>query len=225
MLIRHLLADLRTHISVCYEIILTINIPEDESFAAEFSDLPIRILRNKHPKGFGANHNAAFQIANTSFFVVVNPDIRLDGLKIELLLEQLKTSDVGIAAPVVYSSNGQLQDSARIFPSVGRLILRQLANHTKPDYLPRNDAFNVDWVGGMFMAFRSATYHEINGFDERYFMYFEDVDLCKRLHDRGYKVMLVPAARVIHDAQRASRRKLRHLIWHMSSALRFLVQS
>jgi N-acetylglucosaminyl-diphospho-decaprenol L-rhamnosyltransferase len=224
-LIRPLLMDLRTRLFTCYEIVLTLNIPEDESFIGDFSDLPIRIVRNQKPKGFGANHNAAFRVANMAHFVVVNPDVRLDGLQIELLLEQLKTADVGIAAPVIFSSDGQLQDSARLYPSLGRLIARRLAGHAQPDYRLGNDAINVDWVGGMFMVFRSTTFREIDGFDEHYFMYFEDVDLCKRLHDRGYKVLLVPGTRVVHDAQRASHHKLKYFIWHMSSTMRFLVRT
>jgi GT2 family glycosyltransferase len=213
--------DFRTQDSICGQILLTINIPEDESFLEDFKDLPIRIIRNEKPKGFGSNHNAAFRFANTPYFVVVNPDIRLASLQIELLLKQFKNSDVGISAPLVYSSNGQIQDSARIFPSFSRLIMRHLAWEKRPDYSLSDDEIEVDWVGGMFMVFRSTTYHKIHGFNERYFMYFEDVDLCKRLHRHGYKVILVPGTHVIHDAQRASRRNMRHLFWHISSALRF----
>ncbi|MEO6276829.1 glycosyltransferase family 2 protein [Roseateles sp.] len=223
-LIRPLLAELAERPSFCHELILTLNVPEDESFFADFDELPIQILRNENPKGFGANHNAAFKLVSGSHFVVVNPDIRLDGLQPGLLLEQLKDPRVGIAAPVVYSSTGQLQDSARRFPTLARLLSRRLTGDVGPDYQIGIIPIDVDWVAGMFMVFRTSTYHELQGFDERYFMYFEDVDLCRRLHGNGYSVMLVPSARVIHDAQRASRRKFRHFVWHIASAARFLAK-
>ena len=56
-------------------------------------------------------------------------------------------------------------------------------------------------------------------------MYFEDVDLCKRLRDRGYGIILDPGVRVVHDAQRASRRQLKHFLWHFSSAFRYLAKT
>jgi len=73
----------------------------------------------------------------------------------------------------------------------------------------------------MFMLFRADTYREIDGFDERYFLYYEDVDICARLRQRGYDVRLVPAASVIHAARRDSHRRARYLAWHIRSTLRF----
>ena len=76
----------------------------------------------------------------------------------------------------------------------------------------------------MFMMFRADTFRMIGGFDEGYFLYYEDVDLCWRLRRQGYDVALLPMVRVIHAAQRASHRDLRHLGWHVSSMLRFFVK-
>lgn len=224
-LIRPLLEELRDHAFACHEIILTLNLPEDESFFAGFDTLPLVVLRNAQRRGFGANHNAAFAASSGTHFVVVNPDIRLDGLRLEPLLKALEDSAVGIAAPVVYSSDGQLEDSARRFPTIGRLLRRKLRGERGPDYSFSDKPMEVDWVAGMFMVLRRPTYALVRGFDERFFMYFEDVDLCRRLHAHGLKVMVVPEVRVVHDAQRASRRKPRHFFWHLSSATRFLLGS
>jgi GT2 family glycosyltransferase len=71
----------------------------------------------------------------------------------------------------------------------------------------------------MFMLFRSAVFAELQGFDERYYLYYEDVDLCRRLRGRGYDVRLVPSVSATHDARRESRRSLRHLRWHIASML------
>jgi GT2 family glycosyltransferase len=75
----------------------------------------------------------------------------------------------------------------------------------------------------MFVMFRREAFDAVRGFDERYFMYFEDADICRRLWSRGLKVLYVPAATVVHDARRRSHRDPQHLRWHLRSALRFLV--
>ncbi len=74
----------------------------------------------------------------------------------------------------------------------------------------------------MFMLFRADTYRQLSGFDEHYFLYYEDVDLCRRLRQAGYEVVLVPQASVVHFAQRQSRRSPRHFLWHAASLGRFL---
>jgi GT2 family glycosyltransferase len=74
----------------------------------------------------------------------------------------------------------------------------------------------------MFMLFRREVFERAGGFDERYFLYYEDVDLCRRLAALGYRVELVPAARVVYDARRRSRgRDFRHALWHLASMLRY----
>lgn len=224
MLIRPLLGDLLVLRDRILEVLVTLNIPEDEAFLDEFRDrLPIRVLRNEQPQGFGANHNAAFTASTAQFFVVVNPDIRLRELALDQLLLTAAEPGVGVAAPIVHSSDGHLQDSARRFPTFSRLIRRKLGSKTPPDYTIGQELLYVDWVAGMFMVFRHDVYASIGGFDDRYFMYFEDVDLCRRLHCIGLRVTLLPQAYVIHDAQRASRRKLKYFLWHVSSACRFML--
>ena len=74
----------------------------------------------------------------------------------------------------------------------------------------------------MFILFRSEAYMQVKGFDERYFMYYEDADIGRRLARKGWKTMLEPNTTVIHDAQRASHRSIRHLQWHLKSMFRFL---
>ena len=74
----------------------------------------------------------------------------------------------------------------------------------------------------MFMVFRTGVFKELGGFDERYFLYYEDVDLCLRLRHAGYEVILLPQVSAIHDARRQSHRNLRYLVIHASSLLRFL---
>jgi N-acetylglucosaminyl-diphospho-decaprenol L-rhamnosyltransferase len=223
-LIRHLLADLKA-LQICRaghdEILLTINIPEDEAFVGEFADLPLRVIRNLLPKGFGGNHNGAFAESKGDIFVILNPDVRLNELPVEPMMHAFR-SGAGAWAPTIINSLGGVEDSARKFPTFMRLFRRAVLRQRHPDYSPKESAVEVDWVAGMVVAFPRAAFAAVQGFDERYFMYMEDADICRRLGRAGYAVVFDPSVRAIHDAQRASRHSRDHQVWHLRSALRFL---
>lgn len=224
-LIGMLLDDLRTRLPADSEIIITINAPEDEAFLAPHGDLPIRVLRNQAQQGFGANHNQAFQVARGDRFVIVNPDIRLLESPFEALARALDDPGVGACAPVVLAPDGKVEDSVRRFPTVARLLRRVVLRQRHPDYDPRGQTapMAIDWAAGMFVVFSRAAFAAVRGFDTRYYMYLEDADICKRVWALGSRVVLVPQARVVHDARRASGRSWRHLRWHLRSAARFLL--
>lgn len=223
-LLKALLADLRRLDRRDLQIILTLNIPEDEGYLQAASDLPITTIRNAHPLGYGENHNRAFAAARGHCFFVLNPDIRFLATPFEALASTLSAPDIGVAAPLVLSPKGSIEDSFRRFPTLGRLASRALSRNCRPDYLLLDQpTLEVDWVAGMFMAFRSEVFARVGGFDTRYFMYLEDADICRRLQSAGLRAVLVPGVSVTHDAQRRSRGDLRHLSWHLRSALRFLL--
>ena len=221
-LVRSFLEDYRALGLHRFPIILTINIPEDESVLGEFLDLPITILRNSLPKGFGDNHNAAFEVFESRFFVVINPDIRLVELRMEVLLSLFGDESIGAVAPIVLDGSGVVQDSVRRFPTVSRLLSRALLGRRSADYVLEEAPVDIDWAAGMFLVFRSSSFRRVAGFDGRYFMYMEDADICRRLRQAGIRTVACPLVSVIHQAQRASRRELRHLRWHLASAFRFL---
>ena len=221
-LVRVLLRDFLRDVDVTFEIIITLNILEDEDFLREFNNLDILIIRNDRVKGFGENHNQAFNYARGNFFVVLNPDIRANPIRIRPLLKVLSDSTIGACSPVIYSPGGKVEDNARRFPTLKIFILRRLGLLRNSDYIIGTSLIDVDWVAGMFMLFRCDVFALINGFDTRYFMYLEDTDICRRLRNKGFRVVLNPAVSVVHDAQRASRKKLKHFIWHFTSALRYL---
>jgi hypothetical protein len=221
-LIRSLLADLARLPQQDFEVLITINLPEDET-AYQGYPFALRIIRNAAPKGFGANHNAAFEHCRGRFFAVVNPDIRITKLDLGTLTRVLEEPKVGAVAPVILASNGRVEDSVRRFPTFTRLARRVLLRQRAPDYVWDQQPIDVDWTAGMFVLFRPQAFKEISGFDDRrFFMYFEDVDICARLWRAGWRVRLQPCASVIHDAQRASRKNMKHLRWHLTSALRYL---
>jgi len=223
-IIRNLLEDCRSFKGASFEILLTLNIPEDRSFYADFTDLPIRLIKNEKPKGFGANHNAAFNKSDCDVFMVINPDIRAPNLDLSQLTYLAMLPSVGACAPSVCNIVGDIEDSARKFPTMRRLMTRVLFSRREADYdLSCNSIVSVDWVAGMFVAYNRNFFQQVGGFDDRrFYMYLEDADICLRLKNIGGQVIVNPCVHVIHMAQRASRRNLKHMRWHVISMLRFL---
>jgi N-acetylglucosaminyl-diphospho-decaprenol L-rhamnosyltransferase len=220
-LVQRLLADIRMLALADFEIILTLNVPENEACLSEFSDLPMRVVKNTAPKGFGANHNAAFALAQGQYFAIVNPDVRLPLRDPDALMAAFADSHVGACAPVVLSPQGGEEDSARRFPTPLLLARRVLGFRRELDYRWHSTPVVVDWVAGMFVVFRREAFAAVNGFDERFFMYMEDADICRRLQHAGWLVLLTPGWSVVHDARRASHRSIQHLRWHLLSAFRY----
>ena len=221
-MIECLLRDLAKLKNPNIEVIITVNISEDESI---YGDYPFSLLfiRNDAPRGFGANHNYAFSQSTTKWFAVVNPDIRINSLNFQVLMSPFESQAVGAVAPIVFSGDGSLEDSARKFPTVTRLTRRILLGQRNTDYKICAIPFSVDWVAGMFVVFRRDAFHGVGGFDDRrFYMYLEDADICRRIGKKGWQVILNPDAKVIHMAQRASRHNLKHMRWHAVSAFRFL---
>lgn len=222
-IVKDFLSDFQNDPSLAnVRLILTLNIPEDETCLREFVALPMTVVRNVVPAGFGANHNRAFAMACADVFVIVNPDIRLHGFSLRPLLELFSDARVGAAAPVVLASSGSVEDSVRRFPTVVSLAKRAIFGRPGPDYSWAEKPIRVDWSAGMFVAFRRNAYAQVGGFDEKFFLYYEDADICRRLAKHGWTTMLQPATAVIHDAQRASRHSRQHLKWHLESIFRFL---
>lgn len=203
------------------EVLLTQNLPEEPPFDTNDFRFPVIMLKNPAPQGFSANHNQAFARSSGQFFCVMNPDIRLKDDPFRALLTCLKDSSAGVAAPLVLGENGETEDSARRFPTPIKILCKAFGGCKGGDYRVKNETIFPDWVGGMFMLFRRETFVQIGGFDQRYFLYYEDVDLCARLRLLGYEVALCPDAKVVHHAHRSSHRNFRYMTWHLASMLRF----
>ena len=226
-LIKQLLSDLVPLMQAGAEVILTINVPEDESFLGEFED-KILLIRNKTPLGFGENHNNACMKTERDWFAVLNPDIRCDPLIFPLLIAAHESAGAGVTAPRIVGINGLAEDSVRYYPTLSRILnrtwLRFMGRSLVSDYkLKDGKHMPVDWVAGMFLLFKSVNYREVGGFDTRYFMYLEDADICRRLNLKGLPVVVVPELQAIHDARRATGRSFQHFRWHLGSLIRFIL--
>jgi len=199
---------------------LTFNIYENTNIDTGQYPFPITVHQNHQSKGFGANHNAAFHRRKCDYFCVLNPDVRL--ISDPFLLAFRLRGDIGLIAPIVVNTTGRLQPTARQLPTPWRIVGRLFGiKHT--DYNMASGVVSPDWVGGMFMLYTYDAYKAVDGFDERFFMYYEDVDICTRLKLRGYAIQADPSVTVIHDGAYSSHRNWRHFRWHVASMIRFFL--
>jgi N-acetylglucosaminyl-diphospho-decaprenol L-rhamnosyltransferase len=210
--------------TVIKEVIITCNIPEIAEF--KLKTLPLKIINNNVPKGFGENHNEAFKHSTGEFFCVINPDIRLNRNPfIDLLKVIVGDPKTAVVGPRVINSQGALENNARPFPNLVTTLKKAFGSKKTGLYLDNAVPNSPDWIAGMFMLFNSKAFREVGGFDERYFLYYEDADICARLRNAGWDIGYCRDSEVIHDARRDSHRKLRYLKWHVSSMIRFLTSS
>ncbi len=222
-LIAKLFIDLKRTFPIDSELVLTINTPEDETYIQILHDMAPIVIRNITPLGFGENHNRAFNIAKGNKFIIINPDVRIESSPWECL-DAAFENNVGVCAPTIRTSAGSIVDSPRFYPTIIRLFKRLLFSTRSPDYIAPSDlkSVEVEWVAGMFVMFDSTCFRLIGGFDTRYYMYVEDIDICHRLNLAGKKVLWVPNCFVVHDGQRASRKIWKNQLWHIRSMIRFL---
>lgn len=219
-LVNKLLDDLNNIRESFFDVIVTSNtsenVPINQDHTFSFS-----LLNNDKPLGFGANHNKAFLNSDADFFIVTNPDIRIKTISLDSFLSHFFHGNSGIVGPAILNPLGKPEDSARDFPNLYSLFLKLICLQN-PFELPKT-LTSVDWIAGMFMIIPNDIFREVGGFDDkRFFMYYEDVDICLRVRNRGYNILYDPSQSVIHDAQRASRRSFRHMKWHLTSMFRFL---
>lgn len=195
------------------QVVYTRNIPEDP-LPAHVRGLPgLREIDNPVPKGYGANHNAAFSLCEAPCFCVLNPDIEWVRDPFRALFAALESRGNGLVAPRVIGPDGALENTARRVYTPLELVRQKLR--------PRNHAEAPDWLAGMFMLFKSDAYRAIGGFDTSFHLYIEDVDICSRLQLEGWRLAQVQEAEVVHRAQSASHRSLQFARWHLAGMLKY----
>ena len=175
--------------------------------------------------GYGACVNTGVPHTRGDFFAVLNPDVMLDEQNtVERLARHFDEPGVALVAPALRLPDGRLQDSVREVPTPLDLMLRRFRD---PERGVIRDGGDVPWAVGAFYLVRRAAWDEVGGFDEAYFLYFDDVDLCERLRRRAWKVRFDPEVVVRHEFGAASRRPL--LTWatrhHIRSATRFFLRN
>ena len=198
-----------------YEIIVVDNNSEDNSAEIIKKIYPtIKIIKNEKNLGMGGGNNLGIKAAQAEFILILNPDTIIKKDAIKILHNFIKSDEqIGIAGPKLLNPDNTLQYSCRRFPKFYTPILRRtflgkfaknhLDNFLMKDY-SHKEIKKVDWMLGSCLMVRKNILNKINGFDEKFFMYFEDTDLCKRVWQADFKVVYNPQAIVIHNHARAS---------------------
>jgi GT2 family glycosyltransferase len=171
----------------------------------------ISFIRNTKNVGFGQAHNQALAISESRYHIICNPDIIVSSDVFSPLAALLdRYPDIAIACPQFRYTNGELQPLNRHHPTVIDLLLRRLPTKvTGPLFKRRLEhydmrdigyerSYDVPFVSGAFMFCRTRVLKEIQGFDERFFLYFEDADLSRRVQNHGYRSVYCPNASVTH---------------------------
>jgi len=177
--------------------------------------------------GFGAGHNVILNKINSKYHIVVNPDIILNTSILNDLFNYMEENpNIGMLTPKVKYPDGRIQYLCKIDPNFIDLFIRvfmpfgfkkRQARYMMLDY-DYERSFLVSYASGCFMFFRSNIYKRINGFDEAFFLHFEDADITRRINEIS-KAMYFPSNYVIHDWKRESRKKPKLIYFMIKSAM------
>lgn len=207
--------------------------PEQAEQDAERAGAPITLVRTHDNIGFGQAANVGLRAARTDWVVVANPDVVWrPGALDELLAATARWPRVAAIGPAIVTPDGVLYPSARAIPTlkngIGHAVFGWIWPTNPWTRAYRHDAQDpqereTGWLSGACMLLRRDAVLGIGGFDRRYFMYFEDVDMCDRLGKAGWQVVYVPTAVVEHvGGHAAERAPIAMMREHHRSAYRFL---
>ena len=198
------------------------------------SGLRISLLKPDSNRGYGAGHNLAMAKATSQFHLILNPDVELAPDALKLALDTLTSQpDVVLLAPQGFSASGEFEFLAKAYPSVWVLGLRSvaprwlkarargaLARYEMRDTPSKTTLRPITLASGCCMWVRRAVFDEVGGFDESYFLYFEDYDLSMQLARKGALVEHRDI-RIVHHGGDASRKGFQHIRWFVRGAARF----
>ena len=193
-----------------YEIIITI-IDNTSSINLKLKSktLGFRYYSDDKTRGYGANNNKNFsflEVKKEDVFIVCNPDISINVDNFGSLLDKCRESNADIYGVKVFESDDLTKWSShnRSFPALFDPIVSLIFKKK----LFENDVDTYaypDWIGGAFMIFKPESFHKLNGFDEKYFMYYEDMDICHRAKKLGMTTIYNPNYYIVHEARRGGR--------------------
>jgi GT2 family glycosyltransferase len=199
-------------------------------------DLPdITYIKAEKNGGYGAGHNIALRkiLAVSDFHFVLNPDIRFGRTELEKMLSFMREhEEIGQLMPKVVSVDGSLQYLCKLIPDPTDLVLRRFLGfpfgHLLQERMERFElrftgysrVMDVPYLSGCFMLFRVSALREIGLFDERFFMYPEDIDITRRMNAK-FRTVFFPDATVVHDHARDSYKSATSLLVHMMNIVKY----
>jgi N-acetylglucosaminyl-diphospho-decaprenol L-rhamnosyltransferase len=199
------------------EVIVVDNASSDTSIAS-VADLPLRVIKSPENQGFAAGCNLGWSAGDSPYVLFLNPDSQIDATSLRRLVAILDARrSVGIAAPRIVDDDGALMYSLRRFPRVRSTFAQALGlYHLTPaaswadEAIRRKEAYEragaQEWVSGACMLVRRSALAQVGGWDEGFFLYCEDIDLCRRVKAVGLQVWYEPRAVVTHAGGRSAPR-------------------
>jgi N-acetylglucosaminyl-diphospho-decaprenol L-rhamnosyltransferase len=189
--------------------VLVVDNCSTDGSVASIADLPVEVIEARTNGGFAHGCNLGWGVGEAPFVLFLNPDAAIDAESIQRLARVVADPHVGAAAPKIVHPDGALHYSQRRFPHLRSLYAQALFLHrlfpragwsdevvrTKESYAAPG---SPDWVSGACFMVRRSTLEELNGLDESFFMYWEDTDLCRRLHSLGLEIRFEPTAVAVH---------------------------
>lgn len=224
---------LASHLSII--LFLIDNSPDDSLRNLTSDSRVVYIFNNGDNLGFGKAHNIALRQAFSlsEFHLVMNPDIRFDPGTLENLIHFIESDpSIGLVMPKVLDNHGNIQYLCKKLPAPFDLLIRRFGNKfvknlfrerllkmemRERDY---NQIFAAPYLSGCFLLMRVTVLEEVGLFDEKFFMYMEDIDISRRIAQK-YKTMYFPKAQVFHGHARDSYKSLKMLIVHIQSSIRY----
>jgi GT2 family glycosyltransferase len=235
--IRNLLLSIEKNVTdVSYEVIIVDNNSPDrsiENLASDFPNFHFEFLSNNN--GFGSGNNAGFKLAKGKYFLLLNPDtLLINNLPLALFNFTEKNERFGIIGPMLIYPDGNFQTSTAKFPNIKQEFVNaigllkygvRLINWTKIKVFPK-EYFDVDFVFGSCMFIKRDIIDLIGGFDEDYFLFSEEADLCHRVRkSTEYKVVFWKGGKVVHlKSQATGKDELRRLRLNYESKYKFFIK-
>jgi GT2 family glycosyltransferase len=208
----------------------------DNSPTAELSYLAknskVSYIFNNANLGFGAGHNIAIResISKSKYHLILNPDVEFNPDTIQSLFNFMEINeDVGHVMPKIYYPNGEIQFVCKLLPSPFDLIFKRFLpnklfqnrfNRYQLKFTGYNQMMDVPYLSGCFMFLRCSSLKEIGLFDERFFMYPEDIDLTRRMHKK-FRTVFYPNVSIIHKHEAGSYKSPKLLFIHMVNMIRY----
>lgn len=186
------------------EVVVVDNNSTDESIGKARNKFPkVRFILNKENRGFGKAHNQVLGNLKSEYVLILNPDVVMEKEIIKKCLDYMKDDpSVGALTPEVVLPDGKVDLTAhRGFPTPWASFKYFFLKNDDLYHLSKRDLKNiheVDAISGAFLLTRKKILDEVGLFDEDYFLYAEDIDLCFRIKEKGYKIIYIPNLKILH---------------------------
>jgi len=194
------------------------------------SKLDLFYYSDDKTRGFGANNNKMFSLLNPKdddIFIVCNPDVIIQKEQLQGLVYSFSKSDYDISTVKTYfdKESNYVDNPDKYFPGFFNFAY-SLATDKRLHYGGNENVKNPQWISGAFMIFKPLAYRRLNGFDESYFMYCEDMDLCFRANKLNMKLGYDGEVYIEHNTQMQSRHLFSDSMqWHIKSAVKFIYKN